>query len=130
MENASELLREPSSYSNSQIMLKGCAKRQVERGRFSRIACSMTYGSTGGETIPKAFINDIDPELGKPVLPLWLHSRSTARKAVGNAGRGNLKKRTPPCNGAYRGKASERRNNARSRCLNPKGCRLQKGLEA
>lgn len=31
-------------------------------------------------------------------------SRSTARKAVGNAGRGNLKKQTPSCNGADRGK--------------------------
>jgi hypothetical protein len=32
-------------------------------------------------------------------------SRLTVRKADGNAGRGNLKKRTPSCNGRDRGKA-------------------------
>lgn len=62
--------------------------------------------STGGQTIPKALANDIDLELGKPVFPLRQRSRPTAREAVGGAGKGNLKKRMPPCNGADRGKAA------------------------
>jgi len=61
--------------------------------------------STGGQTTPKALTYDIDLELGKPVFLLRQCSRPTARKAVGNAGRGNLKKRTPFCNGTDRGEA-------------------------
>lgn len=81
--------------------------------RHNRIACNMLIGysqkacrkdrvlfsnpvgnqiSTGGKTIPKAFTYGINLELGKPVFPLWLCSRSTARKAVGDAGRGSPKK--------------------------------------
>ena len=60
--------------------------------------------STGGQTIPKALTNGIDLELGKSVFLLRSSSRPTARKVVGNADRGNLKKQMPFCNGRDGGK--------------------------
>ena len=63
------------------------------------------HNSTGGQTIPKALTNGINLELGKSVFLLRSSSRPTVRKVVGNADRGNLKKRMPFCNGRDSGKA-------------------------
>ena len=104
MENESKLLREPSSGSISLIMRNRLCQKASRRNDLLVDESFDNHNSTGGQTIPKALIDGIDLELGKSVFPLLTRSRLTARKAVGNADRGNLKKQMPSCNGKDRGK--------------------------
>jgi len=105
MENASELLREPSSGIISLTMRHRLnPKRNVERSEFSFVTHSIT------KFLPaeRQFLRHSQTALTWNLVSLYFRciesSRPTARKAVGSAGRGNLKKQMPFCNGTDRGK--------------------------
>jgi len=103
MENASESLCESSLCKSSLICDIGCAKRQVEGMTSLLLSHSITI------VLPaeRRFLKHSQTALAWNLVSLYFccgSSRSTARKTVRNAGRGNLKKQTPSCNGADRGK--------------------------
>lgn len=82
----------------------GFAKRQVE-GMTSWL---LSHSITVFLPAARQFLRHSQTALTRNLVSLYFrcnHSRPTARKADGSAGRGNLKKRMPSCNGADRGKA-------------------------
>ena len=121
MENASESLGESSLCRSSLIMRDRLCQKASRRNDFCAAKSFDNRNSIGEKTTPKALKNGIDSELGKPVFPLWQRSRPTVRKALGNAGIGNLKKRTPFCNGTDRGKVEDVVTASESDALTRKG---------
>jgi len=104
MENTSELLSEPSS-SQSSLIMRNRLCQKASRWNGSSV---MSHSIIPTLPADRQFLRHSQTALTWNLVSLYFccnRSRLTARKADGSAGRGNLKKRTPSCNGKDRGKA-------------------------
>ena len=104
MENESKLLREPSSGVISLNMRNRLCQKASRRNDSSYMSHSVTIILPAERQFLRHSQTTLTWNLVSPYFRCGFCSRSTARKAVGNADKGNLKKQMPFCNGRDSGK--------------------------